>query len=847
MGLLKVINGIIYLNLSTKDTLRFQGQLYGSSITGSIYSLFLSMNRNGVVNWARQIKNGGVSEINLYNDSELWLTLTCGLSGGVDALDFRYDGLYYPRTLWGNNYFQINPINGNVLLNFPTTFLRPSNYAMTGQYVNGNDSTFYTIYRLINSDSLLINGKYYTKRSKDVYYHDYLLAKVKANPPVQPIKKLNLTALGGNKMKVSWITDSSYSKDNMGILVFAKKDSMMNIGSNNTDPIFMIPINNFSISGTSYPNDAFAKCVYIGDDNQMIITGLEPLTKYYVSAFVVRDFDYIYSTPITSFASTLSLQPPSPYTLNLSVAGQRAAKVTWRKPKDYTDSTMDVYVFLKENNPIDGIDSSFRDSMAYASDSVFTKGSMLANDTNAYCIYKGDREEVTVTNLVRGKTYYLMAYVIRETDSMNSRTALWNQIYAAPPVYPIHQISTTDLTNGNPDSLNVYVRIRGVTYGFNDATANVLNFVIKDLSGGIRIKGSYTSDYSFKERDSLEVEGIVTTDRGNVMIDVDTIIYFTNNYPLQSPKKSKIITETEENDWISIDTLSFLKKPSGTKWGMADTLYKLVDKEKDTILLELSSRSGLAGQSLPQSIYFSVRGVGKQISSDYKAPYAFNGYRIVPGTTADITDVFIPDSLSPFYLLSPANTSVINLSGDPGVNVLFNWSHSIKGDSLLNRIYHIQFSSSNGFFGSPQYTDLSSMSGKDSFFRINKGALAVALGLTSGMNQTLKWRIEANAGTFHLYSDTFSVIMNRGIFIGLPQLTESEPVLIYPNPFSNEVHILSSEVVESIELSDPLGRVVFIQLKPERTLNLSNLGQGTYIMKVIMKNSIRILKVVKEE
>ena len=433
-GMIKVINNMPYISFMYKDTIRLKGQLYGSGISNTVYYLFTSFNQNGQINWAKTIKNGSIYEINSYRDNDVWLTLYSGTSGGANVSDFRYDGLYYPKMIWGSNLVNIDPANGNIKISFPSTFIKPNGYSMTGQYANANDSIIYTIYSLKNTDSLLINGTYYTKRNKNIYFHDYIIVKLKSFTPVKPIKSLTLKPNGVDRMLISWVPDSSYDKNSMSIVVIVKQDSAIKQGPNTIDPIYFQTNDHFSGYATPYQTDSLAKCMYVGDTNQVLIYGLNQTTNYHVCVYDVRDFDYVYSAPLMSSVKTYSpyVAPISGISITPGVA--RTAKISWTKPTDYNNEDRVTVLFLKADLPFTKIDSPFVGYPFYLADSRFKQGDAYITDSNAYCVFKGDTNSILVQNIDANKTYYAMGYVVREPDTINSITAKGSAFISAPPL-----------------------------------------------------------------------------------------------------------------------------------------------------------------------------------------------------------------------------------------------------------------------------------------------------------------------------------------------------------------------------------------------------------------------------
>lgn len=70
---------------------------------------------------------------------------------------------------------------------------------------------------------------------------------------------------------------------------------------------------------------------------------------------------------------------------------------------------------------------------------------------------------------------------------------------------------------------------------------------------------------------------------------------------------------------------------------------------------------------------------------------------------------------------------------------------------------------------------------------------------------------------------------------------------VYPNPFNNQLNLQLSSSNSSIELIDAIGNVVLKkQVKSNETLELSNLANGIYSLKISTNDHTTVIKVVKQ-
>ncbi len=318
---------------------------------------------------------------------------------------------------------------------------------------------------------------------------------------------------------------------------------------------------------------------------------------------------------------------------------------------NYVDSLHQTLVFFKQDaaatqgNPL-------LNTTNYTANSDFQlSSSVYQNDAAAKCVLNSDLDSVTVTNLVPGKTYHALVYVVRNSDSVYSAAATGNimsidtaQPPPAPeyPLYTISQINKTNPTTGEPDSMGVKVMLKGIATGFNQRTAGI-SFVLTDATGGTTLfHPSKTFGYTVTEGDSIYVKGVVTTFRGLHEINLDTLWKGGAAAVNLTPTVVSTLNENTENKLVKLIGVRFASAPSGSVFATASTNYPVVTTNNDTLTLRVLSTSALAGQALPATPTFSVTGLGAQFSTSTAAPYAFNGYQLFPRSAADITEIIPP-------------------------------------------------------------------------------------------------------------------------------------------------------------------------------------------------------------
>ncbi len=94
-------------------------------------------------------------------------------------------------------------------------------------------------------------------------------------------------------------------------------------------------------------------------------------------------------------------------------------------------------------------------------------------------------------------------------------------------------------------------------------------------------------------------------------------------------------------------------------------------------------------------------------------------------------------------------------------------------------------------------------------------------------------------GDFETYS---SEVVSDCDYLGISERTKSEPILVYPNPSSNQINVTSIELISHIEISDVSGRIVFTQ-QPNSTqinLDIASLSTGCYFISTEFQKGTRL-------
>ena len=706
------------------------------------------------------------------------------------------------------------------------------------------------------ASSTKYNFLIYVVKKLDSTYSSGVTDTISTLTPLLPpasISATKFTNTSTTATTLSWTKDPSYVDSTLTTLVFIKPTASITKGTpNKSASNYIANASNYN-NGTSYQNDTAAKCVFNGNANTVSIFGLSASTKYNFLIYVVRKVDSSYSSGATDTMSTLAPAPiPTAVTaLTLTGSSYTSARATWTKPANYDNANWTTLVFAKSDLPIT-VGTPTKGQANYTSNSNFGLGTSYQNDALGYCVFKGDTNTVNILGLLQNKTYQVMVVIVRDADSVYSPAANTNGTVTPYPLYTISQISTTNATTGNPDSLGVKARIRGIVYGFNQVATSGFQFVIKDNTGGITAFNiSKSFGYLVTEGDNLEVGGIVSVNRGLITFNCDTLIKLSSGNTLTNPTLVTSLNQTTENNLVRINNIEFYTSP-GTTWPLANTTILChTHGLNDTIAVSILATSGLAGNPLPTTPSFSIIGLGTQVSTSVSAPFLFNGYRIIPRNNSDIIAIPVPaDTLSKFTLKSPANNSSINLQGDPTTTVNFSWKTAISSITGLSAKYSIELDSLTGTFANGIKLQ-SNAAGLDSNYTTTYGALSTLLNLIPSKQVTLKWRIKATAGTYVKYDDTvFVVTFVRGQFTGINELGSTHQITLYPNPATNQIAIGSNHSIESISIIDITGNMMDSPMTKDNTTiycDINQLVSGVYFVKVIGKDqSVVYKKFIKE-
>lgn len=670
----------------------------------------------------------------------------------------------------------------------------------------------------------------------------------------QPVSNISFTGDLVTSTQISWTLPAAYNAAASSVLVFIKADSNINVQVP-TVSVSRYQANNVIGAGTIYQNDGAAFCIAKTDLQQVTVFGLQNAKRYHILILIVNDADSAYSQATTSSFTQQVPLPQPVFQLSSTPVTSTSARITWQKPVGYNNTKYSTILFLKEDTIINhGLQTA--GIVSIIASPVFKNGSTYRFDSLAYCIYKADSNFVTVSGLNNSKKYFVSAWVVEDFDSVYSSAASL-QVASKPlsPFFSIGSINKTNPITGVVDSLNKEATIRGLVYGFNQ-TFNGLSFMLADGSGGIQIISPANKfGYTPMEGDSLQISGMVGTQRGlAVFQNLDTVIKLTDSRQLQKAEVVNTLNESTENKLVQLNRLRFVTAPAGSNWPTVNSSVKVVKVgTTDTLIIRILSTSAVAGQPLPKASIFSVTGIGNQVSSSMFAPFQFDGYQIIPRYPIDIKT---NDSLEVYSLLLPTDNSVVNIDTMPATQLTFKWQRSINLPIVSLPTYSLELdkTDSSGLFVTPDYKSASGNGGNDTTLLLNNQqlrTLALSIGVGQGKTYNGSWRVVAITGNYQRIStDTFSLQLKNSFSTGLIDwYAAKKNVMIYPNPASTNVVIECDKSIQYWYITDFKGKKVADGPGNESgkvELKIGELKNGLYVITVYSEQISTQLKLMKE-
>jgi hypothetical protein len=635
-----------------------------------------------------------------------------------------------------------------------------------------------------------------------------------------------------NNSTVSWVKPLGYIDSLYTILIFMRKDTTnLSFPAATALATSYVADSNLLGVGSAFENDPLAKCIYNGDGNGVSVRNLIINTRYYLIGYAVKTDSNLYSIP-----NIINNRTMVDSVTNIIGVGASAtsATLTWTSPANFVNGTHRYLVFVKAGSPVT-VGNPTRAENRYTANANFGSGTAYQNDASASCVYRNGFNSVTVNNLVFGVTYYATVLVIRVADSVYTRANSGTmKTLGFPPAAKIGPLVKTSMTTGVVDSINKRATVRGIVHGPNFRTGGGYLFVVRDETGGISISSTTkTFGYTPKEGDSIEATGTVTQVNGLATLSVlDTVILFYGGYNIAKPKIYTKPDENSENDLVVYTRLVLPVKI--TNWPTTGTVISINTYTGDTVRIRIYQITAFGGGPAPQA-EFSMTGIGAQASTSNTAPFAFNGYNVIPRRTSDYSQN-TGDSISSFPLLTPAPLTTYLITDTSALfTVVSGSSKVVKGIGTIN--YVMLFDESNGDFSLPMFGKSTNNGGLDTLGSASFGSLLASLPLLNpGDSMLVKVTMMAYMNSITVLADQQRLVVFKlpARPLGVATTGGGIDFNVYPNPANNLVNIEANMLIEHIQIFDLQGKLV-VDVINQNSASTENLTDGMYIISVETK------------
>lgn len=213
-----------------------------------------------------------------------------------------------------------------------------------------------------------------------------------------------------------------------------------------------------------------------------------------------------------------------------------------------------------------------------------------------------------------------------------------------------------------------------------------------------------------------------------------------------------------------------------------------------------------------------------------------SGFRLM--IEAHVGAVAIPDTLSAFSLLTPANNDSINVNGAGSTALNFTWQPSTRSTTgAVTYTWTLETTNANP-------VALITRSGLTSpNVSIDYSALAdtlTARGIAAGNSFNGRWRVVASSGTLTRAANAnFNIKLRRGQITSIEESAFSQAISLYPNPANGvttlEINGQFNTELEVVVVNAMGQEMIRKQMQPAMgvlPLDLSALNQGMYFVRI---------------
>ena len=343
--------------------------------------------------------------------------------------------------------YNAGTLNDSVMVyNFTSGFPSTEPTVATVATIGGNTADATSLGRLAlrqgtaaNAPRILVDGI-----RTATTWSDLNTATVSSSPSAFTIAFTTTTT---SSTRISWTKNTNYVDSNYTTLVFVKAINPITIGTPSISANAYTASTDFTLATSYFQNDGSAKCMFKGDTNNLIITGLNQNTLYQVAVLIVKNIDSVYSAATTASVTTASTAPRPVTNLLFAATGQTSAKVSWTKPVNYLNASNTIVVYAKAIAAVSAGTPTTNPILITADSNFSGIGTALSLDASAHCIYKGDTNFVNLVGLNAGTNYYIAAYAINDVDSNYSTTVNATGITASNGPINVKSVTVVSFTS----------------------------------------------------------------------------------------------------------------------------------------------------------------------------------------------------------------------------------------------------------------------------------------------------------------------------------------------------------------------------------------------------------------
>lgn len=228
-------------------------------------------------------------------------------------------------------------------------------------------------------------------------------------------------------------------------------------------------------------------------------------------------------------------------------------------------------------------------------------------------------------------------------------------------------------------------------------------------------------------------------------------------------------------------------------------------------------------------------------------------------TVGQIVTTYTTADLSTDFSSGPTTTSTTSCPGTLTVNVPAGYqiastdvayTMTAANNGYMNEQKSFLVCTNNSTSEAAVSSGVGSTTGTYSY---NRTGLTIANGLTGNVNFELRaWRAWGGSGCSANYNKvdnnswkvTVTLVQSP---LATTDVSNKQEIKVYPNPFTDRIHIDRADEVEAIVLSDLTGKQIKTIEQPQYDLYLGDLTAGVYFLNMTMKDgSMKVAKAVKK-